>query len=62
MPRHTEAQLEAIPRMQGLQAQLRQFTQHNYKDIKKLHVYLDEIDRRRGTSWRELFSYLDIHE
>lgn len=62
MPRHTEAQIEAVPRMQGLQAQLQQFTQHNYKDIKKLHVFLDEIDRRRGSSWRELFSYLDIHE
>jgi hypothetical protein len=62
MPRRTESQIEAIPRMRGLQAQLQQFTQHNYKDIKKLHVYLDEIDRRRGTSWRELFSYLDIHE
>jgi hypothetical protein len=62
MPRRTDAQIEAVPRMQGLQAQLQQFTQHNYNDIKKLHVYLDEIDRRRGTHWRELFSYLDINE
>ena len=24
------------------------------------HIYLDEIDRRRGTSWRELFPYLVV--
>jgi hypothetical protein len=62
MPRRTPAQQEAVPRMQGLQAQLQQYTQHNYNDIKKLHVYLDEIDRRRGTNWQKLFSYLDINE
>lgn len=27
--------------------------------IKQLHTYLDEIDRRRNTNWRELFPYLD---
>jgi hypothetical protein len=62
MPTRTLEQQEAIPRMQGLQAQLKQVQKHNYADIKKLHVYLDEIDRRRGTKWRELFSYLDINE
>jgi hypothetical protein len=62
MPQRTPAQQEAVPRMQGLQAQLQQYTQHNYNDIKKLHVYLDEIDRRRGTNWQKLFSYLDINE
>jgi hypothetical protein len=25
-----------------------------------LHTYLDEIDRRRNTNWRNLFSYLDV--
>jgi hypothetical protein len=28
--------------------------------ILKLHTHLDELDRRRGTNWRELFPYLDI--
>lgn len=62
MPRRTPAQMEAIPRMQGLQSLLQQHTQHNYQAISKLRVYLDEMDRRRNTNWRELFSYLDIYE
>jgi hypothetical protein len=48
--------------MQGLQKQLQQVTQHNYKEISQLRTYLDELDRRRSTNWRELFSYLDINE
>jgi hypothetical protein len=62
MPQRTLEQQEAIPRMQGLQAQLKQQTQHNYADIESLHIYLDEIDRRRGTNWRELFSYLNVND
>ena len=62
MPQRTLEQHEAILRMQGLQAQLQQQKQHNWTDIRRLHTYLDEIDRRRGTNWRSLFSYLDIHE
>ncbi len=27
--------------------------------INQLYVYLDELDRRRGTNWRNLFPYLD---
>ena len=62
MPTDTEHQREAIPRMEGLQKQLQLQKLHNYKDIRKLHVYLDELDRRRNTNWRTLFPYLDIHE
>jgi organic radical activating enzyme len=62
MPTNTPEQQEAIPRMQGLQAQLQQHTHHNYADIKKLKIYFDELDRRRGTDWRSLFGELDIHE
>lgn len=53
---------EAVQRMEGMEKQLQQVKQHNYKDIRRLHVYLDELDRRRNTNWRELFPYLDIHE
>lgn len=53
---------EAILRMQGMQSLLQQHTQHNYHEINNLRVYLDEMDRRRNTNWRELFSYLDIYE
>lgn len=28
--------------------------------IKRMHVYLDELDRRRNTNWKSLFPYLDI--
>lgn len=60
MPTRTEEQREAIPRMQGLQRYLQTFTQHSWEDIQKVQVWLDELDRRRGTNWRNLFAYLDI--
>lgn len=60
MPTDSVEQQEAIPRMQGLQQYLKTFTKHNFGLIHQLHVYLDEIDRRRSTSWRKLFPYLDI--
>jgi hypothetical protein len=52
---------EARERMIGMQQLLQKYTTHNYAEIKKLHTYLDEIDRRRNTNWRRLFSYLDIN-
>jgi len=60
MPVRTIEQQEAVPRMQGLQKYLQTFTQHNWEDIEKMHVFLDELDRRRSTNWRKLFPYLDI--
>lgn len=62
MPTRTVHQQEAIPRMQGLQKQLQQSQANNYIEINKLHVYLDELDRRRNTNWRKIFPYLDLHE
>lgn len=32
----------------------------NTDEIAKLHTYLDELDRRRGTNWRTTFPYLNI--
>jgi len=60
MPTDTLAQQEAIPRMQGLQSLLQQQQTNDTHAIKQLHEYLDEIDRRRSTNWRSLFSYLDV--
>ena len=60
MPTDTLEQQEAIPRMVGLQRYLQQTVTHNHTEIKKLHVYLDEIDRRRGTDWHKLFGYLKV--
>jgi len=62
MPQNTHDQRDAIPRMQGHQKLLQQVTSHNYKKIADLHVYLDEIDRRRGSAWRQIFPYLDIND
>jgi len=60
MPTDTAEQKEAIPRMVGLQRYLQQYTSHNRTEISKLHVYLDELDRRRRTDWRKLFGYLVV--
>jgi hypothetical protein len=62
MPTDTDNQREAIPRMIGLQKYLQVFENHNWPKIQKLHTYLDELDRRRGTDWRSIFPYLDISE
>lgn len=60
MPTRTVEQQEAIPRMQGHQKYLQTFKQHDWQEIENLHIYLDELDRRRSTNWRNLFPYLDI--
>ena len=60
MPTRTSAHQEAILRMQGLQKYLQTFRQHNWEDIEKIHIFLDELDRRRSTNWRKIFPYLDI--
>ena len=60
MPQDREEQREAIPRMQAHQKYLQQHTHNNYKKISELHTYLDELDRRRNTNWRDLFPYLNI--
>jgi pyruvate-formate lyase-activating enzyme len=60
MPSNTIEQQESTLRVIGLQKYLQQSTEHNHAEIKKLHVYLDELDRRRGTNWRDLFGYLVV--
>jgi hypothetical protein len=60
MPDQTGNHKEAVTRMQGLEKYLETFTKHNWDNIEKLHIYLDELDRRRSTDWRNLFPYLDI--
>ena len=60
MPDSNTNQHEAVMRMQGIQKYLQQFTQNNSTQIENLHIYLDELDRRRGTNWRQVFPYLDV--
>jgi hypothetical protein len=56
----TPEQQEVRVRMEAMQKQLMQVKEHNREQIKFLHIYLDEMDRRRKTNWRKTFSYLDI--
>lgn len=58
MPDNTTEDKETLMRMQGLQKRLQANCAANPKEISKLHAYLDELDRRRGTNWRQLFPYL----
>jgi organic radical activating enzyme len=60
MPTRTVEQEEAVVRMKGMEKYLQTFNHHNYSQIKNLHIYLDELDRRRNTNWRSIFPYLDI--
>lgn len=59
MPDTNAHQHDAVERMQGIQTYLKQFTENNTKDIERLRIYLDELDRRRGTNWRKVFPYLE---
>ena len=56
----TTEQKETRLRMQGIIDQLRTVEYGNFPEIENLHIYLDEIDRRRGTNWRELFPHLIV--
>lgn len=60
MPKETVEQREVFTRLQGLEAQLKSNTKHDYEQIENLHIYLDELDRRRQTNWRVLFPYLIV--
>ena len=60
MRRETVEHQEVFTRLAGLEQQLKTVKQHDYKQIENLHIYLDELDRRRGTDWRSLFPYLMV--
>ena len=51
---------EAITRMIGHKKMLQANCKQDDKKILKLHKFLDELDRRRGTNWRPLFPYLIV--
>ena len=60
MRRETVEHQEVFTRLEGLEQQLKTVKQHDYEQIENLHIYLDELDRRRGTDWRSLFPYLMV--
>jgi MoaA/NifB/PqqE/SkfB family radical SAM enzyme len=50
---------DQVEEMHGIKAVI-DTGQFDRKEINKLHIYLDELDRRRGTNWREVYPYLNI--
>jgi hypothetical protein len=57
MPRETNYQTENYEHMAGIYKQIEN-TPVNNDMIKTLKIFLDEIDRRRNTNWRNLFPWL----
>lgn len=62
MREDTNDQRQAKKRMAGLKQQLQQIKEPNCEEIRKLQTYLNELDRRRGTNWRELFPFIAEYE
>ena len=58
MPVTTDSDQSAREHMQGIFAQI-SAAPRDHDMINGLKDYLTEIDRRRGTGWQELFSWLD---
>ena len=53
----THQEKEAVKYMKGIWAEIKSSTK-NDEEIDKLKIFLDEIDRRRNTNWKELFPWL----
>jgi hypothetical protein len=58
LPNHTEYDQVVVDHMAGIGRQIAN-SPRNVLMINGLKEYLTEIDRRRGTNWRELFPWLD---
>jgi hypothetical protein len=58
MPKETPHEISAVEHMEGIRRQIAN-APRDLSRIADLKVYLTEIDRRRGTNWRELFPWLD---
>jgi len=57
MPKEFPHELSSIEHMEGIQKQIASAPK-NKRSVDDLKVYLNEIDRRRGTNWKELFPWL----
>ena len=58
MPIDSERDIVACKYMEGTFAQIP--VESDQKQIKNLKNFLDQIDKRRNTNWREVYPYLDI--
>jgi hypothetical protein len=61
MPDITWQQKEARKYMKGIHLQISK-AQRNDQEIHKLIVYLNELDRRRNTTWQKVFPWLSVEE
>jgi hypothetical protein len=57
MPQDSWQEKNVYQYLQGMVAQV-QKTCRKPELIVKLQTHLDELDRRRGTNWKKLFSYV----
>jgi organic radical activating enzyme len=58
MPNHTWQQQEARKYMLGVKSQIESCERSDTK-IKQLGVFLDEIDHRRNSNWKQVFPWLE---
>jgi hypothetical protein len=58
MPQDDQDQSNTYRYLQGI-AQQSAANPVNLPEVQKLKTFLDEMDRRRGTDWREVFPWLD---
>lgn len=57
LPDHTDEQKHAIEYMKGIQSEIERST-IDLIELSKLKIFLNEKDRRRGTSWKITFPWL----
>ena len=58
MPQDDQDQSNTYRYLQGI-AQQSAANPVNLPEVQKLKTFLDEMDRRRSTDWREVFPWLD---
>lgn len=58
MRNETWDERHAYEMMEGLIKQINSETEHNGELINRLRAYLDELDERRGTDWRSVYTWL----
>ena len=58
MPTDSEFQTQSREHMIGIAKQIAANGSKDHEQIDTLKIYLDEMDRRRNTNWKELFPWL----
>lgn len=57
MPTETKTQQTALAYMTGIYSLVKS-SSFDYLEVKKLYIFLEEKDRRRGTEWKKVFPWL----